>query len=201
MAMFFHLYLTFNASEAENREQWRTAAETYWAENATHFILRGAIMSDNEETDMALVAFMKFDDLEDTKSFLTGDPWYKAGVYKEKHITRWTNGLKRTPVTLPYNTSKSYWHLRGYGKPNTHTLRQEILQDHIRYYNPYDAQKILIRGALLKSDVDEWQGSAIVMEMTSRDEIKMFLAEEPYFVNGLYEQILIEKFRFQSQPS
>jgi uncharacterized protein len=197
--LFFHLHLVFDASATEKWEQSRAEADTYWAENATHLILRGTILSDDEATDIALVAFMEFQDLAAAEVFLAGDPWNKVGAYNEVHLNRWTNGLKRTPETLPFKDGGSYWHLRGYGKPNTHTRRQEILQDHIGYYNPYDTEQILIRGALLKADVDEWQGSAIVMEMASRKEIQTFLADEPYFVNGLYDHISIEKFQVKSQ--
>jgi uncharacterized protein YciI len=199
--MFFHLYLNFDVSAAVAQEQLRAEAETYWADNAAHLILRGAIISDDKVAEIALVAFMEFDHLAAAERFIAGDPWNKATVYKETQITRWTNGLKRTPETLPYKFGESYWHLRGFGKPNIHAQRQEIFQDHIGYYNPYDAKKILIRGALLKANIDEWQGSAIVVEMGSREEIKTFLADEPYFMNGLYDRILIERFQVQYTPS
>ncbi len=193
--MFFHFHLIFESSTAEKQDKVRALEETYLAANARSLILHGEIMSDDQKTPIATVMFMEFEDLAAARSFLANDPLHKSGAYKESHINRWTNGLKRTPDTLPYHAGESYWHLRGYGKPGTHARRQEILADHIGYYASHDPVKILIRGALLDAEVKEWRGSAIVMEMTTREEIKTFLAEEPYYVNGLYDQILIEQFK------
>jgi uncharacterized protein len=192
--MFFHFHLIFEPSTAEKRDTSCAAEDTYLAEVGETLILRGDIMSDDQKTQTATVMFIEFDDLVAARAFLANDPWYKNGVYKETFINRWTNGLKRTPDTLPYHEGESYWHLRGYGKPGTHARRQEILADHIGYYAPHDPDKILIRGALLNAENEEWQGSAIVMEKASREDILTFLADEPYYVNGLYDRILIERF-------
>ena len=192
--MFFHFHLIFDSSTAEKRQNSRAAEEAYLAEIGDNLVLRGEIMSDDQKTQTATVMFVEFDDLASVRAFLADDPWHKNGAYKEAHINRWTNGLKRTPDTLPYHEGESYWHLRGYGKPDTHARRQEILADHIGYYAPHDPDKILIRGALLNAEIDEWQGSAIVMEKESRENILTFLADEPYYVNGLYDRILIERF-------
>lgn len=198
--MFFHFYFIFDPDSADTRDQAENAEQAYLAENGEHMILHGGIMSDDQSTQTAVVMFAEFDDLVTTRSFLAENPWKNAGAYKETHINRWTNGLKRTLDTLPYHPGESYWHLRGYGKPGTHARRQEILADHIGYYAPHDPDTILIRGALLDAEVDEWCGSAIVMEKGSREEILTFLAEEPYYVNGLYDHLSIERFQVQSLP-
>jgi uncharacterized protein YciI len=193
--MFFHFRLIFDSSTVEKRDQSRAKEEPYLADIGDNLILCGEVMSDDQKTQIATIMFVEFDDLAAARAFLADDPWHKDGVYKEAHISRWTNGLKRTPDNLPYHPGESYWHLRGYGKPGTHGRREEILADHIGYYAPHDPDKILIRGALLNAEIDEWQGSAIVMEMASRGNILSFLADEPYYVNGLYDRILIERFQ------
>lgn len=101
---------------------------------------------------------------------------------------------------FPRQEGQVYWYIRGYGKPGSHDRRQETAEAQRAFLAPYDETSIIVRGPILDDDGKEWQGSANLICMPSRQDVEAFMADWPYCKNGLYERVLIERFRFGGRP-
>ena len=78
--------------------------------------------------------------------------------------------------------------------------RQEIVEEQRKFLAPYDETIIVARGPILDDEGAEWQGSANLICMPSRRELQNFMAEWPYCKNDLYEDVLVERYRFGGRP-
>ena len=81
-----------------------------------------------------------------------------------------------------------------------HERREELLSAHRAYFKSYDMENFITRGPILSDDGEEWQGSAILISLPSRQAVNDFLSIEPYHSNDLYDRVTIERYRFGGRP-
>lgn len=70
------------------------------------------------------------------------------------------------------------------------------LEAHRAYFAPYDGENFIVfddSGAL-------WEGSANLIALPSRAHVDAFLSEEPFYTNGLYYHVLVERYKFGGRP-
>ena len=198
--MYFHVQLIDNPETPEKRQETREAHWQYFDENAEYFVARGATLSDDGNQILSSVLFVEFDDWHRVRKFVDNEPHKKNGVYKEVHIRRWGFGLKRLQRDFPRKEGQVNWYIRGFGKPGAHEERMELLSAHRSYFEPYDVDRFIARGPVLSDDGEEWQGSANLICLPSRQAVEEFLADEPYYVNDLYERVVTERYKFGGRP-
>jgi len=199
--MFFHVQLIDNPATPEKREQTRDDHWQYFDDHVDHFVARGATASDDGKTFLSSVLFVEFDDWAAVQSFVDNEPHNRNGVYQEVRICRWGNGLKpKTQRDFPREDGQIAWYIRGFSNPSMHPKRMELLQDHLDYFAPYDVDRFITRGGVLSDDGEKWQGSANLIALSSRQAVEDFLADEPFYVNGLYESVLVERYKFGGRP-
>ena len=199
--MFFHVQLIDNPATPEKREISRADHWQYFDDHRDNFIARGATSSDDGETFLSSVLFVEFDDWDQVQSFIDDEPHNKNGVYHDIHICRWGHGLKpKVQRDFPREDGQIAWYIRGFGKPGIHPRRMELLQAHLDYFAPFDTDRFIARGGVMSDDGEEWQGSANLIVLPSRDAVMAFLADEPFYVNGLYESVLVERYKFGGRP-
>ncbi|MDA0787742.1 MAG: YciI family protein, partial [Proteobacteria bacterium] len=75
-----------------------------------------------------------------------------------------------------------------------------LLDAHLAYFKPYDEDRFIARGAVLSDDGTLWDGSANLIALPSRADVEAFLSEEPFYSNGLYENVLVERYKFGGRP-
>jgi len=51
--------------------------------------------------------------------------------------------------------------------------------------------KIIFGGPFRSDDMAETLGSLIVMDMPNREAVNIFLQDEPYFKNGVFESVIV----------
>ena len=71
-----------------------------------------------------------------------------------------------------------------------------MLELHRAYFAAYDGKNFITRGAVLDDEGEKWVGSANLIALPSRDHVETFMAEEPFYMDGLYDCVLIERFKF-----
>lgn len=157
---------------------------------------RGATLTDDMETYLSSVIFIEFGNWEAVRYFIDNEPLKKNGVYKEVRICRWHKGLERCQVNFPREEGQSYWYIRGVGRPNASSRRNELLEAHRAYFAAYDGKNFFTRGAVLDDEGEKWVGSANLIALPSRTQVDTFMAEEPFYMSGLYDRVLIERFKF-----
>ena len=198
--MFFHVQLIDNPETPEKREKSRLDHWQYFDEHWEHFVARGATVSDDGEKFLSSVMFVEFDDHDQVQKFVENEPHNKNNVYREVHVRRWGWGLKRRPRDFPRREDQLSWYIRGYGRPGVHEKRTELLSEHRSYFEPYDVDSFIARGPVFSDDGVEWQGSANLISLPSRQAVEDLLAEEPFYSNDLYDRVIVERYKFGGRP-
>ncbi|RKP24208.1 hypothetical protein SYNPS1DRAFT_7570, partial [Syncephalis pseudoplumigaleata] len=73
--------------------------------------------------------------------------------------------------------------------------RLQVRQAHLDRANTMKQQgTMLFGGALLTADEQTMNGSVIVFEANDEDEVRRWIAEDPYVVNGVWNDIDIRPF-------
>ena len=198
--MQFHVRLIDDPTSADARVANRPAHWAYFDDHRDHFIARGATTTDDFSRTLSSVIFVEFDSWEAVREFLANEPLNRAGVYQEVIVRRWRSGLKRRQRDFPRRDGAVYWYVRGYGKPDAHTHREEIVEAQRAHLAPFDDEVIIARGPILDDDGQHWQGSANLIAMPDRAALEAFMADWPYCRAGLYESVEIERFRMGGRP-
>ena len=199
--MFFHVRLIDNPETPEKRGQSRLDHWRYFEDHRDHFIARGATKSDDEEVFLSSVLFVEFEDWAEVRSFVHNEPHNRNGVYNDVRINRWGHGLNpKRQRDFARRDDQVTWYIRGFGKPGMHPRRMDLLQNHLDYFAPFDKDRFIARGGVRSDDGNEWQGSANLIALPSRDAVQEFLDQEPFYKNGLYESVLVERYIFGGRP-
>ena len=198
--MHFHVRLVDGPEGAVKRRHFVEAHWRYFDDHRDHFVARGATVTDDNSVVLASVIFVEFDSWDDVRRFVANEPLNRHGAFKDVVITRWATGLTRRQRDFPRREGQVAWYIRGYGKPGVHEQRQELLQAHRAYFAPYDPAHFIARGPVLDDEGEQWQGSANLLCLPTRQDVDAFVAGEPYQKNGLYERVLIERYRFGGRP-
>ena len=194
--MHFHVQLIDDPKHPELRARHREAHWEYFDTHKDHFVARGATLTDDMETYLSSVIFVEFDNWQAVRYFIDNEPLNKNDVYKEVRICRWHKGLQRGQVNFPRVEGQSYWYIRGIGRPNASSRRNELLKLHRAYFAAYDEKNFITRGAVLDDEGEKWVGSANLIALPSRAQVDTFMADEPFYTDGLYDHVLIERFKF-----
>ena len=198
--MFFHVQLIDDPAVPERRPANVEAHWDYFDEHRDHFIARGATLTDDFERYLSSVLFLEFDGWDEVRRFVDNEPMNRNGVYRDVTIRRWSNALGRLQRDVPRREGQLYWYIRGFGKPGSNDRRNELLDAHRAYFAPYDEDGFIVRGAVLDDDGALWEGSANLIALPSRAAVEAFLADEPFYVNGLYDRVLVERYKFGGRP-
>lgn len=198
--MYFHVRLVDGPEGALKRRHFVDAHWQYFDDHRDHFVARGATVTDDLATTLSSVIFVEFGSWDDVRRFVANEPLNRNGAYQDVVITRWSTGLTRRQRDFPRRDGQVAWYIRGFGRPGAHARRQELLQAHRQYFAPYDVDRFIARGPVLDDAGETWQGSANLICLPTRQDVDAFMAAEPYHKDGLYERVLIERYRFGGRP-
>jgi uncharacterized protein YciI len=184
----------------ERRADSREDHWAYFDRHRDHFVARGATQTDDGTHTLSSVLFVEFDGWDEVRSFVDNEPHNRNGVFREVRITRWHNALGRTQRDFPRQDGQFCWYIRGFGKPGANDRRNELLEAHRAYFAPYDEEAFIVRGAILNDTGDLWEGSGNLIALPSRADVDAFLSKEPFYTNGLYDSVLVERYKFGGRP-
>ena len=78
-------------------------------------------------------------------------------------------------------------------KPNSLTKRLSIRERHINYLKKFKS-KLVTAGPLITKDGKPY-GSLLILDFTVRAELEDFLKNDPYRLEGLFEEVIIKEFK------
>jgi uncharacterized protein YciI len=122
-------------------------------------------------------------------AFLAEDPFEEAGAYTSTLKRGWICALKYRHATAPQRPGLKSFFFHGIGKPNMTEKRQTIVKEHMAHLMQVDETNCLARGPFTNVEGKTWEGSAMLYQFPSREDLRAFFKDEPYCVNGLYERI------------
>ena len=198
--MHFHIQLIDNPATPELRPRSREAHWDYFDAHADHFVARGATTTDDGERTLSSVLYVAFDDFDAVQRFVDNEPHNRNGVFSEVRINRWHHALGRTQREFPRKENQVCWYIRGFGKPGANDRRNELADAHRAYFAAFDAENFIVRGGVRDATGEFWEGSANLIALPSRADVEAFLADEPFYANGLYDEVLVERYKFGGRP-
>lgn len=197
--MQFHVRLIDDPAASETRFAGREAHWSYLDEHADHFIGRGPTFLE-KDCFLSTVFFLDFADWDAVNSFISNEPHNRNGVYRDIKIWRWKDECGRRQRDFPRTENQTTWYLRGFAKPGTHDKWKTLNAAHDEYLKPYDAANIVVMGSIFDDPGETWQGTAAILSLPDRGAVDAFLQKEPFYANGLYEDFLIQHFKFGGRP-
>ena len=78
-------------------------------------------------------------------------------------------------------------------KPNSLNKRLSIRERHINYLTKFKS-KLVTAGPLIGEDGKPY-GSLLILDFKVRSELQDFLKNDPYRLEGLFEQVIIREFK------
>lgn len=198
--MYFHIQLIDDPDHPERRPQSREDHWAYFDTHADRFVARGATMTDDGARTLSSVLFMEFDGWDEVREFVANEPHNRNGVFRDVRINRWGHALGRTQRDFPRKEGQVCWYIRGFSTPDRNDRRNELAEAHRDYFAPYDAEHFIVRGGVRDDDGERWLGSANLIALPSRADVEAFLADEPFYRNGLYDEVLVERYKFGGRP-
>ncbi|RTZ43408.1 YciI family protein [Candidimonas sp. SYP-B2681] len=84
--------------------------------------------------------------------------------------------------------------IETFDKPHTQALRQALRDKHLDYLEE-NKKMLLACGAKLEDDGTGGTGSVYIVDVESRGEAEEFLSADPFAIGGLFERIVITRWR------
>ena len=191
--MLFHIRLTDYPVSRRTRD----VSEKHWEyldARADAVVARGRTTDDDGKVTRSSLFFIDVADRAAAEKFVADGPYNQAGVFMNTEIQRWTNVLKRKQDDFVQKDGQVYWYFRGYAKPGAHLKREALMEQHKAYFEPHDSERFILRGSV-SSDDGQCVGSANLIALPDRNAIDAFVADEPFCKNGLFERLVIERYK------
>jgi len=184
-------------------------AEAHWSFMdlyAEAMIARGPTLALDGTTATGSMHIVDLPDVEAARVFAFDEPNFKAGVYGEVLVRRWSNLLGHTMWDFTGSIAGyRRFLIIGHGGSRVatdHTGHNDLLAEHRRYALAGRYRDRLIAcGPLLSDDGRDWIGTATVAELPDRAAAEAMLAHDPYADAGRYERTEIHNWRFGGRPA
>jgi uncharacterized protein YciI len=183
----------------------RELAEAHWSfmdRYAEAIIARGPTLTADEMAATGSVHIVDLPDSGAARVFAFNEPYYKAGVYREVMIHRWSNTLGRTMWDFTGGMAHNpRFLILGHGKPGMTEARNDLRDEHRRYLvagGYWD--RLIACGPLMSDDGSAWAGTAMMVELPDHASAEAMLMQGPYAQAALYERIEVHTWRFGGRP-
>jgi uncharacterized protein YciI len=176
-------------------------AEAHWSfmdGYAAAMIARGPTLTPNRTTWTGSMHLVDLPDAQAAQVFAFQEPFYRAGVYGEVLVRRWSNALGRTMWDYPaeLGDGRRFWVI-GRGKPGVAAARQALVAAQRRWFGePGHRDGVILCGPLLADDGVGWVGSALLVQLGDRAAVEAMWAGAPYVQAGLYGSVEIHDWQF-----
>lgn len=82
--------------------------------------------------------------------------------------------------------------VHGRDAPGALARLRDLTEEHWSYMDRF-ADRLILRGPTLSEDGEEHTGSVHVVDLPDRAAAERFASEEPYWLAGLYERVVVER--------
>ncbi len=197
----YFFYCRDRASSAALRFDLAEAHWSFMDRYAEAMIARGPTLADDEVTATGSMHIVDLPDAGAAHAFAFEEPNYRAGVYDEVLVRRWSNALGRTMWEFtPSMVNGRRFLIIGHGKPGMTAARNTLRDEYRRFLSQGYQERLIACGPLLSDDGTEWVGTAMLAELPDRASAEAMLAQEPYTRAGLYDSVEIHNWRFGGRP-
>src|SRR5262249_35126454 len=156
---------------------------------AARMIARGPTLSDDGASPTGSLHIVDLPDAAAARVFAYEEPNYKAGVYGEVMVRRWQGALGRKMWAFKGNPDGNQRFLViGHGRPDAGAIGDELREADRAFMAEHDRMNhLIVGGSLLSDDGSDWVGTALTVELPSRQVVEAMLAAAPFTKAGLYD--------------
>ena len=179
--------------------------EAHWSfmdAYADGMIARGPTLSSHE--DGVMTGSVHIVDLPDAAAahvFAYEEPFFKADVFEDVLVRRWSNALGRTMWQFA-GTGALRFLVIGHGAAEAAVRRGQLRDRQAKYFAGSGLCEVLIAcGPLLANDGSRWLGSAMMAEASDKNAVREMIAQSPYGQDGLYAHVEVHPWRFGGRPA
>jgi uncharacterized protein YciI len=168
---------------------------------ADSMIARGpTLATDNDEEATGSMHLVDLPNFAAANEFAFEELYFKAGIFDEVMMQRWSNTLGRTMWDFVCNGGRRFLVI-GHGVVEATARRSELRAQQIDYLVAGGFDKgLILCGPLLSHDGADWLGSALLVESANRTVVEAMMAGGPYARAGLFEEVEIHNWRFGGRP-
>jgi uncharacterized protein len=164
-------------------------------------IARGPTLAPDD--DQFMTGSLHLVDLPDAEAahvFAYEEPFFKAGVFAEVLVRRWSNLLGRTMWDFTGVGGRRFMIL-GHGDPTMTDAAEKLQEQQLEYMTGGERSDALIAYGPLHSEADSgWLGTVALVERPDRPATEAMMNGSPYARAGLYTAVEIHNWRFGGRP-
>ncbi len=194
-------YFVYCRDRPETEALRSELVEDHWSfmdRYADTMIARGPTFAPDGTTVTGSMHIVGLPDPAAARTFAFAEPNYRAGVYDDVLIRRWSNTLGRT--MWEFSGAVAGYHrflIIGHGRPGMAAVRDDLHVAQRRYLLDGDHRdRVIVCGPLLSEDAGEWVGTALTVELPDRAAAEALLRHGPYAQADLYERVEVHAWEF-----
>lgn len=176
--MEYFIYCRDRADSGELRDRLIEEHWSFMDGYADGMIARGPTLTEDGDTATGSMHIVRLPDAEAARVFAFEEPNYRAGVYREVLVHRWSNELGGTMWDYDGDpvTNRRFLVLQH---ANSEATREPLREQHSRYLQSH-RRELIAAGPLLSEDGTGWLGTVLLTEQPTRAAVDTLLADDPF---------------------
>lgn len=164
-------------------------------------IARGPTLAPGDHSVMTgSLHLVDLPDADAARAFAYEEPFFKAGVFAEVLVRRWSNLLGRSMWDFRGAGGPRFMIL-GHGDPAMSGAAEDLQEQQLEYMTgPERSDSLIAYGPLRSEDGREWLGTIALLELPDRPAAEATIHRSPYARAGLYATVEIHDWRFGGRP-
>jgi uncharacterized protein len=174
--------------------------EAHWSymdDHAARMTARGPTLAEDGDTATGSLHIVDLPDVASARAFAFEEPNYRAGVYAAVFLRRFRNLLGRTMWEFPNAPGVGGRFLViGHGRTEVGKAQPSLEEQRLFAADRTQRDRLIVYGPLLSDDGAAWLGSALAVELPTREAVEALLAREPGALADAYERVEIHRWEF-----
>ncbi len=167
----------------------------YLRASADRIRFAGPLLADDGDSPRGSLTLLDAPDRAAAEAWLAEEPYNKAGAFGEVTFTRWSSSMD---IRQPDTARRAGWRqfvITAIDRADGKTKRAECAEEHHRFQASV-MDRYVARGPMFDDDGERMIGSFMIMEFPDRAACDAFWAGEPLNRGGVFENVMIERWRY-----
>jgi uncharacterized protein YciI len=183
--------------------RWTELVEAHWSfmdRYADVMIARGPTLTDDDKQRTGSMHLVDLPDAAAAQRFAFEEPFYRAGLFADVLLHRWSNSLGRTMWNFTRSGGRRFL-IIAHGVEGSTTRHDEVRPLQRQYHADTGYGDALIAfGPMLSDDGTEWLGTVMAVELADRAEAEAMVSNGPLAQAGLFKEVEIHNWCFGGRP-
>ena len=193
--MLYSIVIFDEPNTSELRDIHRKAHLDYLKEFDEQTLFAGPFTTDDETADLGSLRLIDFPDRQAAEKHIADEPYVIGGVQKRWIVNRWRPSVPHTWRDCPRVEGNIQALFHGLAGPDGLRIREQYRDAHEAYLEDH-SETVIVRGPLLDDAGEPGVGSVLLLDVPDMQAARDFMAEEPFYKAGCFEDITFHRWRF-----